>query len=103
MIRDALWDLIAASPEHTVFRPSDFQVRCGASESDIKAAVQAALTAGLIRPVYRIANARVIDPQARAWTPELVSLRRKYKTDGGVEVDGADPKEIAIGFERTVD
>ncbi len=96
-----MWEFIASSPALSVFKPSDLHGRYGASEPDIKTVIQAALTAGLIQPVYRIANEHVIDPQARAWTPELVSLRRKWEADDGEEIDGADPKEIAIAFERT--
>lgn len=97
----AVLELIAVAPAHTVFRPSELYAQSGASVNDVKTAVRAALAAGLIQAVYCIANERVIDPQARAWTPELVSLRRKWETDDGEEIDGADPKEIAIAFRRT--
>jgi hypothetical protein len=96
-----MWEYIAASPSLVIFKPSDLSARYGITADAVKTVVLAALTAGLLRPVYRIANASVLDRQARAWTPELVTLRRKWETTDGDEVDGADPKEIAIAFERT--
>jgi hypothetical protein len=96
-----VWDLIVSSPASTVLRPSDLHARSGANGREVREVVEAALTAGLIRPVYRIANESVSDPHARAWTAELLSLRRIWDTIDGAEVNGANPKEISIGFQRT--
>lgn len=98
---DPMWEFIVASPARTIFKASDLYARYGAPEPDVKAVVGAALTAGLVVPVYRLSDAEVIDPQAHAWTRDLMSLRRTWKTTSGDDVDGADPSEITVGFERT--
>lgn len=98
---DAIWEFIGALPTHTIFKASDLLARFGAPESDIKDTIRAALEVGLVVPVYRLSNGDVTDPQAHAWTPELMSLRRTWKTTSGADVDGSDPREILVGFERT--
>lgn len=98
---DLMWEFIGALPTHTIFKASDLLARFGAPEPDIKATIRAALEADLVVPVYRISNGDVTDPQAHAWTHDLMSLRRTWKTTSGADVDGADPREIMVGFERT--
>lgn len=94
--------LLKESKAGDLFTPSDVLARLGGSEDRVRAALLSATKAGFLEPVYRLKTELIVEEIENDWTRSLSSLARTFTIDGGDQLDGCDPRNIEIAFERVV-
>jgi hypothetical protein len=97
-----VWESIGTLADGTIVTPGEFASRFKVDPKVVQGAIIDAVNAGLLEPVYRLVAPQDLLEQHSllSWTTDLVSLRRVFEA-GNVEVDGADARNVGIGFRRT--
>jgi hypothetical protein len=102
--KQVVWDALADVKDGDVVNPGEFASRFKAPVGETQRALVEAVNAGLVVPVYRLAaDEDLLDEHnLHDWTDDLMTLRRTFTSSStGVVVDGADAKNIRVGFRRT--
>lgn len=59
-----------------------------------------AMSAGLVEPVYRVRTNTLLIELQNNWSPDLSRFKRPLTTETGLIVDGSDPENIEVAFQR---
>lgn len=93
-------DEIISKKKYDVFTISDISSQFSINKEETKRAILSSVSAGLVRPVYRIKSRLNIIESENLWTEDLPKLSRLFTTEDGSEIDGAAPENIEVGFRR---
>lgn len=97
---EELWQVILSLGRGEYVNLWNLAQKVGLSIRATKDAVLAAVQAGMLRPVYRLKTLDLVVDGAGDWTPEVRLLNRTFTTDRGETIDGGDPEQIEVAFER---
>lgn len=93
-------DEIIRKKKDDIFTISDISSQFSINKEETKRAILSSVSAGLVRPVYRIKSRLNIIESENFWTEDLPKLSRLFTTEDGSEIDGAAPENIEVGFRR---
>lgn len=95
-----LLDWIAKQPPLRLITPGDVAQSFALAPGEARSTLLTAMKAGLVEPVYRLATTELIEEFLNDWSPDLARFRRHATTATGVKIDGADPKNLEVAFQR---
>jgi len=95
-IKGKVLELFETFAPRTVLQPSEVVRWLPTVASD---KVETALRESLTDRSLEVVFAPKHDARATEWTTDLMSLRKVFETEQG-PVDGADPRNILVGFRR---
>ncbi len=91
---------VAQQPPLTIISPAElaatYSLKPGVSRSILMKGMQA----GLLQAVYRVKTTDLISDIRNDWSTNLQNLKRVLTTDSGQLIDGSDPKNIEVAFQR---
>ncbi len=59
-----------------------------------------AMASGLVEPVYRVKTNQLILETPNPWSADLGTFKRLLTTESGGTIDGSDPENIEVAFQR---
>ena len=98
----SLPDVLKAVQPGEIIKPQDVINKFGGTEEVVRNILVTAVKAGFIVPVYRIKTENLIQNYENAWTTSLRSLAKIFEISDRESIDGSNPKNIEIAFERVV-
>lgn len=84
-----------------IFKASDISNSVSVSNEKLKAALLEGINLGLVTPVYRLKTESIVREFSNEWTSNLAALSQKFSLENGEEINGRDPKNIEIAFQRS--
>lgn len=84
-----------------IFKAADISNSVSVSNDKLKSALLESINLGLVTPVYRLKTETTVREFSNDWTSNLATLAQKFFLDNGEEINGRDPKNIEIAFQRS--
>lgn len=72
----------------------------GLAPGEARSTLLTAMKVGIVEPVYRLATTEILEDFFNDWSPDLSRFRRNISTVMGVKIDGANPENIEVAFQR---
>jgi hypothetical protein len=91
---------IAAMAECDIRQPSHLAEALGLSPGQARDEFIVAVKLGLVQAVYRLKTKEIIPELPDIWTSRISDLRQVFRTNNGHVIDGRDPSEIEVAFQR---
>jgi hypothetical protein len=91
---------LARLPPASLITPADLAATHALAPASAKDLLIRAMAAGLVEPVYRIRTNQVLLELQNGWSPDLHRLKRVLTTESGQAIDGGDPENIEVAFQR---
>ncbi|TLN00324.1 hypothetical protein FDZ73_19800 [bacterium] len=95
-----VWKWIIELDNSSVLTLGSVVSKFGLSSGEAKEVVFKAVSVGIIEPVYRLATTEILLDWVNDWHGKLTDLKRVFVTEGGLEIDGADPRFIDVAFRK---
>lgn len=95
-----VWDFLLSLEGGKKVTLSFLQTKTNESFEVVKQSVLVGIKAGILRSVYRLNSHATFLETHNNWTPQLRELSKKFRTIDDEFLDGSDPRNIEVAFER---
>lgn len=91
---------ILSCKSKSVITPGDLASRFPLQPDKARSTLLIAMRAGIVEPVYRVATTAMIEELPNHWTNVLSCFKKILTTVDGQKIDGTNPENIEVAFQR---